>query len=165
MVFWNNSPMWLRSQLVIAVGHAIQQQLRDHAWPNDPLLCLSVAAGAMKCDRQVRQCFIEMPLQDSRIASKTSKLLRKVRLTTSFAHGMGRCGVHAEISARTRKHFINGLSYMYTCDKSRKGGKDWLVGNLQEYSAGIIGWCAPVVGSSEFRTTWPAFSEVWGPGF
>ena len=27
MVFWNNIPMWLRSQLVVAVGRAIQQQL------------------------------------------------------------------------------------------------------------------------------------------
>ena len=100
MVFWNNSPMCYLSQLVIAVGNAVQQQLRDHAWPIDSLLCLSAAAGPMKCHRQVRQCFIEMPLQDSRIACKTSKLLRKVRLTSSFAHGMGRCGVHAEISAR-----------------------------------------------------------------
>ena len=160
-----NSPMWLRSQLVIAVGHAIQQQLRDHAWPSDPLLCLSAAAGPMRCNRQARQCLIEMPLQDSRTAFKTSKLLRKVRLTTPLHKAWADAAYMRRYRVATRKHFINGFSYGYTCDKSRKSGKDWLVSNLQEHSAGIIGWCAPVVGSSEFRTTWPGFSEVWVPGF
>ena len=115
-----NSPMWLRSQLVIAVGHAIQQQLRDHAWPSDPLLCLSAAAGPMRCNRQARQCLIEMPLQDSRTAFKTSKLLRKVRLTTPLHKAWADAAYMRRYLVATRKHFINGLSYGYTCDKSRK---------------------------------------------
>ena len=85
-----------------------------------PFAVLECGRRADEVQQAGSTCLIDMPLQDSRTAFKTSQLLRKVRLTTLLHKAWADAAYMRRYLVATRKHFINGLSYKYTCDKNEE---------------------------------------------
>lgn len=134
---------WLLSSLVVRVSDLVDLHLEDHAWPSDPLKCLTDAGKCKRLDRQIRQVVGELPMAVVRNQHRAFKLMK----------ALGLAGIHHTWvdAAYMRRYLVAlrqgmpSLSYAITADKSRGSGKDWLSGCIIGCESKLCGWMQPVV--------------------
>ena len=135
---------WLFAALVGGLARAIEHHLEGHRWPTDPLTCLTQAGTVRRVNRHVKQALIDLPITVVRNSYRAAAFGKKLGLPF---------GCHASwMDKQYMKRYywafretVNGLSWSYTCDKSRGSGRDWLVGTAGTYESKRFGWCQPVV--------------------
>ena len=149
----------LRRHLVKALGIELERFFKEMLFTQNPLDCLDVTVDSMRAARNmhIRQALVELPMQESRNAFRASSMLRRVGLKVPLHRAWVDIAYMRRYWFACRFHFNDGLSYSYNSDKSRKGGKDWLVGTVREYECGVIGWVNPMVTMGFLKLTRPKF--------
>ena len=134
---------WILSQLVMGIFHSIQLDAEAHAWPDDPLKCLtSVGKRVRRLDQAVADQIRAMPMRIVRNPTRAAKLLKAFGFQYTHRTWMDFAYMKRYILAMRGQ--LPSLSYGITCDKSRGRSKDWLATNILGHEARKTGWAQPV---------------------